>query len=158
VSLPDKEKGWNMARTFLPWVLALFFARALLAAESQEIQLQGRVVCLAEEMHRSHQAELPTKHEHVYGLKTKEGKLYTILRGTYSEALFVDARVREKELLLKARLFPNSQIIEVTRIRSVRNGVVHDLFYYCTICAIRSPSPDICACCQEPVELVEKPE
>ena len=129
-----------------------------IGAGIQETQLRGRVVCLAEEMHRLHGAELPTKHEHVYGLKTSDGKFYTILRGAYSEALFSDARLREKELLLKARLFPESLIIEVTRIRSVRDGVVQDLYYYCNVCAIRSASPDICACCQEPVELVEKPE
>ena len=40
---------------------------------------------------------------------------------------------------------------------SVRNGVVHELYYYCTICDIESVSPAPCACCQGPVELIEKP-
>jgi hypothetical protein len=147
--------------SFSSWCLGLalfLFGQPAPSAEVREVQLQGRLVCLAEEMHRLHRAELPSKHEHVYGLKTTDGKCYTILHGAYSEALFADARLREKELLLKARLFPGSQIIEVTRTRSVRNGVIHDLYYYCTVCAIRSASPDICACCQEPVELVETPE
>jgi hypothetical protein len=35
--------------------------------------------------------------------------------------------------------------------------VVQDLYYYCAVCAIKSVSPEECACCQMPVELVEKP-
>jgi hypothetical protein len=121
------------------------------------VQLRGRVICLAEEMHRLHQADLPTKHEHVYGFKTGDGKYFTLLRTKYSEALFVDDRLREKELLLKTRLFPATQIIEPITIRSVRNGVVHDLYYYCEVCSIKAVSPEPCSCCQGPVELIEKP-
>jgi hypothetical protein len=122
-----------------------------------EVQLRGRVVCLPEEMHRLYQAGLPTKHEHVYGFKADDGKFYTLLRTKYSEALFADARLREKDLLLKARLFPAAQIIEPITLRSVRNGVVQDLYYYCDVCSIKSVSPEPCSCCQGPVELVEKP-
>ncbi len=122
-----------------------------------EVELRGQVVCLAEEMHRLHEADLPTGHAHVYGFKTKDGKFYTLLRTKLSEALFDDERLRTKELLLKGRVFPKSQVFEPTLIRSVRNGVVHDLYYYCDVCDIQSVSPAECACCQGPVELIEKP-
>src|SRR6266436_2453846 len=90
------------------------------------VEIRGRVVCLAEEMHRRHEAALPTEHPHLYGFKTQDGKYYTLLRTKFSEALFADARFREKELLLKGRIFPKSQIFETMTIRSLRNGVVHD--------------------------------
>jgi len=45
----------------------------------------------------------------------------------------------------------------VTKMKSIRNGVVCDLYYYCDICAIRTVAPGPCVCCQAPVELVEKP-
>lgn len=121
------------------------------------IELRGRVVCLAEEMHRRHGAPLPTNHEHLWGLKAQDGKTYTLLRGKFSEAIFVDERIRQKELLVKARLFPDTQVIEITQLRSVKAGVTQDIFYYCDVCAIESVSPEICACCREPVELIEKP-
>ena len=124
---------------------------------AKEVELRGRVVCLAEEMHRLYQSELPTRHQHSWGFKTADGKLYTLLRGKYSEAIFLDERVRRKELTVKARLFPGTQILEVTRLRSVKNGVVQDLYYYCDVCAIKAVSPEPCACCQGPVELVERP-
>jgi hypothetical protein len=123
----------------------------------RNVELRGRVVCLAEEMHRQHGAELPTKHEHQWGLKTDGGNCYTLLRGKFSEAIFVDERIRQKELLVKARLFPGTQVIELAQLRSVKGGVVQDIFYYCDVCAIESVSPEICSCCQSPVKLIEKP-
>ena len=122
-----------------------------------QIELRGRVVCLPEEMHRLHQTDLSAGHEHLYGLRSTDGKYFTLLRTKYSEAIFSDKRVRERDLLLKGRLFPNSQIFEPMRLRSVRNGVVHELYYYCSICAIDMVAPQPCECCQGPTELVEKP-
>ena len=121
------------------------------------VELRGRVVCLAEEMHGRHGAELLTKHEHLWALKADDGKFYTILRGKFSEAIFVDERIRAKELVVKARLFPGAQAIELERLRSVKDGITQDIFYYCDVCAIESVSPEICACCREPVELRERP-
>jgi len=149
------------------YVIILLFAGTLLvsgaeqrknsAAPAKEVELRGRVVCLAEEMHRQHQAPLPTKHEHLWGFRAHDGTYYTLLRSKFSEAIFLDERLREKELMLRAKLFPQSHVLEVTAIRSLRNGVVQDLYYYCDICAIQQVSPEPCACCQGPMELIEKP-
>lgn len=108
-------------------------------------------------MQREHKAELPTRHEHLWGFKSTEGSYYTLLRGRFSEAIWLDERVRAKELLVRARLFPKAQVIEVQNMKSVRNGVVQDFYYYCDVCAIKAVSPEPCACCQGSVELVEKP-
>src|SRR5437016_6761346 len=121
------------------------------------VQLRGGVVCLPEEMHRLYEAALPTGHEHVYGFKTVDGKYYTLLRTKFSEALFADQRFREKELLIKGRIFPETQIFEPATIRSIRNGIVHDIYYYCDVCDIQAVAPGLCECCQGPTELIEKP-
>ena len=118
--------------------------------------LRGRVVCLAEHLHREHAAALPTNHEHLWTLQASDGRLYTLLRNHFSEAIWLDERIRARELEVKARLFPGTQAIEVQRLRSVQRGVVQDLYYYCTICHIQSVTPEECACCHGPVELVEK--
>ena len=122
-----------------------------------QVELRGRIVCLPEEMHRRYGTELPARHEHVYGFETGDGTFYTLLRTKYSEALFVDERLREKQLLLKGRVFPKSHVFEVTRTRSVKGGVIYDVYYYCSVCHIESVSPGPCECCQGPVELTEKP-
>jgi hypothetical protein len=126
-------------------------------AAIQLIQLRGKVVCLAEEMHQLHQAALPTGHPHLYAFKTEERKYYTLLRTKFSEALFADERFRQKELLLKGRIFPETSAFEVTTIRSVHQGRVYDLYYYCDVCDIQAVAPGLCECCQGPTELVEKP-
>jgi hypothetical protein len=127
------------------------------AGEVRIVELRGRIICVAEEMHRRHGAELPANHEHVWALKAQDGKTYTLLRGKFSEAIFADGRIRQKELTVKARLFPDTQVIELARLRSVNEGITHDLFYFCDVCVIESVSPEICSCCQGPVELIEKP-
>jgi len=123
---------------------------------AQEATLRGRVVCLAEEMHRLHGADLPTDHPHVFGFKTTDGKYHTLLRTKLSEGLFVDEELRKRELILKGRLFPDSQVFEMSSIRSVKNGVVCDVFYWCDVCAIQTLKPGECMCCQAPVVLKEK--
>ena len=124
---------------------------------THEMELRGKVVCLPEEMHRLYQTGLPTDHEHIYGFKTTNGVYYTLLRTKLSEALFADERVREKELLLTGNVLPKSQILDVTAMKSIRKGVIYDLYYYCDICAVRTVAPGPCVCCQAPVELVEVP-
>jgi len=141
-------------------IVAITFALAVsvLCRAAEQTELRGRIVCMLEEAQRKDGATaISTNHQHLFGFKTTEGKTCKLVRTKFSEALFVDKRLHEKDLLLKGKLSPDAQTFEPLTIRSIKNGVVHDLYYYCDICAIESVSPDICACCQGPVELVEKP-
>ena len=122
----------------------------------QEADLRGKIVCLPETMHELYHTDLPTNHLHIWGFKSTDGTFYTLLRTKLSEALFVDEQVRKKELILKGHVLPKTQIFEMTDMKSVRNGVVYHLYYYCDICAIKTLSPGPCMCCQGPVKLVEK--
>ncbi len=133
-------------------VCALLLGGASICFAAEE--LRGRVVCLAENNERP---EPSANHDHVLGLKTTDGKVYRLAKTRFSEALFLDKRLHEKELLLKGNVSPDAKSFDALTIRSIKNGVVHDLYYYCEICAIESVSPDICGCCRLPVELVEKP-
>ena len=124
---------------------------------AKEVQIRGYLVCLAESMHDLYRADLPADHEHLYGFKTTDGEFYTLLRTNLSEALFVDKRLHQKTLIITGRTFPKTHLLEAIRLQSVRDGVIHDLYYYCDTCAIRAAAPGDCVCCQAPVELVEKP-
>jgi hypothetical protein len=162
-------RRWVIPTFFLP--LALAAGLALAADPPAErsgsshpgpektlvVELRGRLVCLAEEMHRVHQAELPSRHEHLHGFKTQDGKYYTLLRTRLSEALFVEPHLQQEELIITGRIFPDTHILDVVRLRSLHNGVLCDVVYYCSVCAIESVTPGTCMCCQEPVELQEKP-
>ena len=124
---------------------ALILAGSLRAAE-----LRGHVVCLAEK-----DGKFVENHEHICGFKTTEGKTYKLVRARLSEALFVDKRLHAKELLLKGKA--DGEKFEPTAIHSVKNGMVYEVYYWCEICAIEAVAPEICVCCQGPVELIEKP-
>ena len=124
---------------------------------AKEIRIRGQLVCLAEAMHDLYRADLPVDHEHLYGFKTTDGVFYTLLRTNLSEALFVDERLHQKTLIITGRTFPKTHLLEAIQLQSVRDGVIHDLYYYCDTCAIRAAAPGDCVCCQAPVELVEKP-
>ena len=141
-------------------ILILLMSGAKPPTEEQKpeaVELHGKIVCLAEEMHTHYKVELFNKHEHLYGVKTEEGEYYTLLRTSLAEALFVDERLREKDLVISGRVFPRTQLLEVTRFLSIRDGVLHDLYYYCDTCYIRTVAPGNCDCCQAPVVLIERP-
>ena len=125
--------------------------------EPKNVELHGKIVCLAEEMHTHYKVELFGNHEHLFGVKTEEGEYYTLLRTSLAEALFVDGRLHEKDLVISGRVFPRTQLLEVTRFLSIRDGVLHDLYYYCDTCYIRTVAPGNCDCCQAPVVLIERP-
>ncbi len=127
------------------------------AQEPRQVELQGKVICLPEMLHERYGTELSAEHSHIYGFEAEDGTVYALLRTKYSEALFVDTRLRGRELRLKGRLFPRTQVFEVQRTWVVRQGVLYDVYYYCSICHIETISPGPCECCQGPVELTEKP-
>ena len=124
---------------------------------AEEIQIRGHLICLAEAMHDLYRADLPASHDHLYGFKTTDGMFYTLLRTDLSEALFVDKRLHHKTLIIIGRTFPKTHLLEAIRLQSLHDGVVHDLYYYCDTCAIRTSAPGDCVCCQAPVELVKTP-
>jgi hypothetical protein len=122
------------------------------------IEVRGRVVCLSEEMKRRHGANVPDKHEHDYGFKADLGQCYSLVRTPKAEALFVDTNLHQKVLLVKGRVFPQTQILEVTgNLHSISAGKTNELYYYCDICSIDTSFPGACLCCREPVRLVEEP-
>src|SRR6266496_3318288 len=110
-SILDTRVGCGLLLLLATWPLPALGATNEFNRDASPaiVEIRGRVVCLAEEMHQRYEAALPTGHEHLYGFKTQDRKYYTLLRTKFSEALFADPRFREKELLLKGRIFPNSQ-------------------------------------------------
>jgi len=146
----------NLLRTTIAAVLLLAVV-TLGAAESKAVTLRGQVVDLNVLLKKQHKVDIASKVEPVWVLKARDGKLFTLLKTRRSLALFDDPRLRGRELIVKGRVFPKTQVLEVTFIQSVRKGVVHDVFYYCDICVIKFLAPGPCVCCREPVVLMEKP-
>ena len=50
---------------------ASFGSQATPKEEPQEVELRGKIVCLAEEMHTYYAVELFKTHDHLYGVKSR---------------------------------------------------------------------------------------
>jgi hypothetical protein len=108
------------------------------------IELQGRIVTL------------PNGATNL-ALKTETGEVYRLKRTEMSEAFFLDTNLHSKVLVLKGRV--EGKDFEVTgNVHSIKDGKLHEIYYYCDICAITTSLPGICLCCREPVELRETPK
>ncbi len=128
------------------------------ADEPEILSLRGRVVCLTEELQKTYQFT-PSCDErgHLYALKTPEGKLYPFLPVDTAAAVWMDDRYRTRDLQISARLLAQTSFIEVIKFQSWTNGKLHDLDYYCDVCAISTHKPGPCDCCQDPVVFRELP-
>jgi hypothetical protein len=126
--------------------------------EVKTISLRGGIVCLTEEFQKLYQVIPDCDHRgHLYSLKSADGKLYPLLPVDTAAAVWMDERYRQRDLQLTARIFPQGSFIEVFRFQSWRNGILHDLYYFCDVCMITAHKPGPCECCQAPVEFRETP-
>jgi hypothetical protein len=142
--------------------LLLFLALAQEKEKPVAFESRGKLVCLLEEMKDKYQADASPIHDHLAGFRVEGDapaggfRYYTLLRNAFSEALFVDARFKEHELRLSGRVFPSSSLLEVSRFQWYRDGKLFNVYYWCSICAIRGVDPGPCSCCKEKVELREE--
>jgi hypothetical protein len=122
------------------------------AAEAVTVELRGRVVCVGEDA-AVRACEGSGLH---FALSISGGGLRAFRPGDALAAMFVDDRVRERELLVRARSTASGEL-ETIKVFSVRNGRLHDLDYFCEVCNIVAYAPGPCVCCGRPMALRERP-
>lgn len=115
------------------------------APVAQMVTVRGRVVCEG--------ADASTLE---CQFNAAEGKRYQLTRVVTSRALFEDANLRAKDLEVTGQL-DSSGKLEVIQTRSIKNGILHDVYYWCETCHIRSPFGGDCWCCFQPFEFREVP-
>jgi hypothetical protein len=132
--------------------------KSQVGGEAKTVSLRGRVICLTEELTQIYQVESDCENRgHAYTLKANDGKLYPFLPTDSAAAVWMDERYRQRDLQVTARTFPEGSFIEVIKFQSWRDGKLHDLYYYCDVCAISTHKPGPCDCCQDPVQFRETP-
>ncbi len=92
-----------------------------------------------------------------FGFASKDGRLYKFLPTDAMTAVFTDARVRQRELQLTARLRDGDQL-EIIKVQSVKEGKLYDIYYYCDVCSITAYTPGLCPCCRNELEFRERPQ
>lgn len=91
-------------------------------------------------------------------IRTKGGRILPLIRDEASRALFLDERLRHRPLVLKVREYPNLPFAQVMTIQVFEEGRPGVPEYYCEVCTISVRSPQICPCCQGPMELRMRPQ
>jgi hypothetical protein len=90
-------------------------------------------------------------------LQGDDGKVYPLIKDDGSRLFFLDKRLLDRPMRLTGRLHPESRMLQVIAVHSVIKGALHEVYYWCDICSIRSGEKKECACCGGPVELREEP-
>jgi hypothetical protein len=89
-----------------------------------------------------------------HALVADDGKVYP-LDAAGARMFAKDKRLLNRPMRLTARLDPKSGGLQVIYVHSLKNGKLHDVYYWCDICTIKGYVNDICDCCGDPMVLKE---
>ncbi len=89
--------------------------------------------------------------------ETKDGKVFSLVKDAASRKLFLDDRLLGRPLQITATQIPGTQMLVVRQVQSIKNGLLHDVDYWCEQCQLSATEPGNCRCCGNPVELRELP-
>ena len=90
-------------------------------------------------------------------LVTPKGDIYPLIKDEGSRMFFKDASLLKRPMRLTGKLLPKSTLLQVLEVHSMKDGKLHDIYYWCDICSIKRYEKKICECCGGPMELREEP-
>ncbi len=86
-----------------------------------------------------------------------DGKAIPLIKDDGSRMFFKDERLLNRPMRLTGRLLPEVGMLQVLQVRSVKDGKLYDVYYWCEVCSIRRLEKGNCDCCGAPLELREEP-
>lgn len=119
--------------------------------------IRGRAVCLDAAGREVDTLFGCSEASYRFGFAGKDGRLYRFSATDAMTAMFSDARVRQRELQVTARLRAGDQL-EVIKVQSIKEGKLYDIFYFCEVCNIKAYAPGLCPCCRNDLEFRETPQ
>jgi hypothetical protein len=143
------------------WIASVFWVVAPpQTAAPETVTLLGKVVTLTEALKErglglQADPEPATKQAVLLG---KDGTITPLLSDETSRALFVDARLRNRKARIVGRRHAGLPYLQIVTIEVESEGKLRSPEYFCDICTISVRYPQICPCCQGPMELRMAPE
>lgn len=89
-------------------------------------------------------------------LSGDDGKVYPLLRDAGSNMFYTDATLLRRPMRLTGRLTGEPARLQVFQIHSSIKGELHEVYYWCDICAIKRFEKRSCECCGGPMDLHEE--
>ncbi len=129
------------------------------ASSPEPVVVRGKVLTLAEALVARGLPVKPdadTAARQVVVLEN-DGTIVPLLCEDASRAFFLDERLRKCPSEIQGRRFTGVPYLQVISFKIERDGRLRTPEYYCDVCAISVLYPQICPCCQGPVELRMRP-
>ncbi len=138
--------------------LALVARATSAEPETKTVQLEGKVVPMAGILEKFGSRLDREAAPHWLALVTNDGKTYPLIKDDGSRLFFSDPRLQNRAMRISGRLFQDTHLLQVLSVNSVKNGQLHEIYYWCDICSIRrNELLKKCDCCGGPMELREEP-
>jgi hypothetical protein len=142
-------------------VAALMGALPLVAViagpPSASIEFRGKVVSLADLLAKQNIKLDADAGPTSLALMTEQGRIYPLIKDAGARMFFKDAKLLHRPMVLNGQLAKGSELLQVVTVRSLKDGKLYDVDYWCDICAIRTFEAGPCDCCGAPMELRETP-
>ncbi len=120
--------------------------------------LRGRVVWLADALHDAYGIRTVREAKKQFvALKTPDGRLIPIVPDVRGRAFRRDEQLRNRDLELLVRFYPDAGMIQVVRVYALKPEGKFRIDYWCDVCAISMVERGPCDCCQAPNRLRERP-
>jgi hypothetical protein len=148
------------APAFCLWILSATLAVTAPPPTPETITVRGKVLLLAEAIKTrtlpiAPDAEPIARQVVILG---EDGTVTPLLSDETSRALFLDSRLRNRNAQVVGRRYSGLPYLQVVTIEVESEGRLRTPEYFCDVCTISVPSPQICPCCQGPMELRMKPD
>ena len=130
------------------------------ASKAIDVTLRGKVVTLASAL-KSLGLDIAIDKEAAAQqvvLLGDDRSITPLLRDEATRAFFLDERLRDSRAELHGRRFPGVPYLLVTSFQVERDGRFQTPEYFCNVCSISVRAPQMCPCCQGPMEFRMRPD
>lgn len=93
----------------------------------------------------------------IVALVTDSGEVHPLVKDVRSRGFWMDKRLRDRSMELHVHKFPGLPFVRVIDTYSFKDDKKYAVDYWCTVCAITTFEPGPCPCCQDAIELRERP-
>lgn len=142
----------SKSKTPIVILLVILVMSVIWASESEKITIEGTIVCADERG-----ADTPCNESSLdFAIRSKSGARFLFSREDPKSKMFQDKRVRSRSLQVNAWRRSDGSI-DIIKVFSIKQGVLHDVFYFCSVCNIKTTVGGRCWCCQDEFEFHEEP-
>lgn len=107
--------------------------------------IDGKVVPLADALKKL--GVKPDADTTGVALVTADGTVYTLVKDAKTRLLFMDKQLHNRDFRLTAKVLPNTHVLSVEKVQTVKGGKVFDVDYWCDQCQLEANEPGPCKCC-----------